>query len=70
MAKSNGDAGDFLMNIDLNQPFTAADVAKLLGSKDDSRNRQLRVTTAGIAYISDIVGNIGIEGLCFRLELP
>lgn len=56
------------MTLDLNQPFTTQDVASLLGSKDDSQNRQLRVTTAGIASLSDDVGNRNLNGVAFRFE--
>ncbi|MCF5837862.1 hypothetical protein [Aeromonas veronii] len=58
------------MQIDLNNPldFTIQNVAALIASKDDSVHRQLRVTNAGIAYLSDIVGNQNITGLAFRLE--
>jgi hypothetical protein len=37
------------MQINLNQLFTTKDVQKLLASKDDSQNRQLRVTSKGVA---------------------
>lgn len=56
------------MIIDLNQSFTTDDVAILIASKDDSQHRQLRVTRAGEAYISDDVGNLNISDLAFRLE--
>lgn len=56
------------MQIDLNKPFTTKDVADLLASKDDSAHRQLRVTTQGIAFLSDDYGNLNIHGLAFRLE--
>ena len=56
------------MKINLTKPFTTSDVAKLLASKDDSQPRQLRVTSAGVAYLSDIVGNTAISDLAFRLE--
>ncbi|WP_426263956.1 hypothetical protein [Sphingomonas sp. PWP1-2] len=55
------------MKIDLNSSFTSDDVVALLASEDDSKNRQIRVTGAGIAYISDVVGNNDIAGLAFRL---
>ena len=53
------------MQIDLNNSsdFTLENVAKLIASKDDSEHRQLRVTLAGKAYISDEVGNVNIQGL-------
>lgn len=56
--------------IDLNNPdeLTAKRVASLLGSRDDSRHRQLRVTGDGIAYLSNEVGNINVDGLAFRME--
>lgn len=41
--------------IDLNDPseLNAESVSRLLGSRDDSRHRQLRVSAGGIAYLSD-----------------
>ncbi|PTW45094.1 hypothetical protein C8J25_108186 [Sphingomonas faeni] len=56
------------MQIDLKTPFTTNDVAQLLGSKDNTRNRQIRVSTTGIAELSDDVGNQNISGLAFRME--
>ena len=55
------------MNIDLNNEYTTDDVSCLIASKDDSQHRQLRVTKEGIAFISDEVGNMNVEGLAFRL---
>lgn len=56
--------------IDLKDPqqLTAANVARLIGSKDDSAHRQLRVSKDGIAYLSDVVGNNDTQGLAFRAE--
>lgn len=56
------------MKIDLNDPaqFTLDNVKKLIASKDDSDFRQLRVSKAGIAYLSDEIGNENISGLAFR----
>ncbi len=58
------------MEINLNDPqdFTIENVARLIGSKDDSVNRQLRVTTDGFAFLSDDFGNINTDGLAFRFE--
>lgn len=56
------------MQIDITKPFTTEDVANLLASKDDSQHRQVRVTKAGMAYLSDEVGNQNIGNLAFRLE--
>lgn len=56
------------MQIDLNAPFTSQDVADLLSSKDNKRNRQIRVSSAGIAELSDEMGNRNIGGLAFRME--
>lgn len=58
------------MQIDLNDPtaLTLESVRALIASKDDSRNRQLRVTRGGIAYLSDEVGNQNTDNLAFRLE--
>tara|TARA_R110001592_G_scaffold204892_4_gene455204 strand:+ start:120 stop:416 length:297 start_codon:yes stop_codon:yes gene_type:complete len=58
------------MQLDLNDKanLTLANVASLLASKDDSQSRQLRVTTDGVAFLSDDVGSINTDGLAFRLE--
>lgn len=55
--------------IDLNRPFTAQDVANLIAAKDDSRDRQIRVTKAGLVYLSDEVGHVDIDGLAFQLDI-
>lgn len=59
-----------MSQIDLKVPgaLTLQSVAALIGSKDDSAHRQLRVTSNGIAYLSDEVGNLNTTGLAFRLE--
>ncbi|WP_172264599.1 hypothetical protein [Caulobacter sp. RHG1] len=54
--------------LDLNSAFTTQDVANLLASKDDSEDRQIRVDTAGIAYLSDEVGALNLTGVAFRFE--
>lgn len=58
------------MQIDLNDPtaFTLEGVRQLLASKDDSVHRQLRVTTNGIAFLSDEYGNTNLGDLLFRFE--
>jgi hypothetical protein len=56
------------MQINLNQPFTSDDVRAPLTSKDDSQSRQLRVTTDGIAYLSDGIENNNTDGRAFRVE--
>lgn len=56
------------MEIDLNKPFSASDVAKLLASKDDTANRQLRVTMDGRAFLSDVVGSKDAEKFAFVFE--
>ena len=57
------------MQLDLNsRSFTLDGVRKLLASKEDSVDCQLRVTKDGIAYLSDIVDATGKEDLSFRLE--
>jgi len=58
------------MEINLNDPndFTRENLKKLIASKDDSKNRQLRVTDKGFLYLSDVVGNKELEGVQFRLE--
>lgn len=59
------------MQIDLNQPgsLTIAAVRQLLAAASDDEHTQLRVTKAGIVYISSgVVGGVDIDGLLFRLE--
>ena len=58
------------MEIDLTNPndFTRERVRELIGSGDDSKNSQLRVSKDGRAYISYVVGAEDIDNLCFRLE--
>ena len=59
------------MQIDLNTPdgLTLETVRQLLASASDDEHTQLRVTKAGIAYISSgVVGGSDIDGLLFRLE--
>lgn len=55
--------------IDLNDPaqLTTMHVARLIGSRDDSANREVRVTKAGVAYVSDVVGNVDTGNLTFGL---
>lgn len=40
----------------------------LIASKDDSRHVQLRVTSNGVAYLSDSIGNIDDDNIAFKLE--
>jgi hypothetical protein len=59
------------VQIDLNNPenLTLAAVRQLIASASDDEHTQLRVTKAGIAYISSgVVGGTDIDGLLFRLE--
>jgi hypothetical protein len=60
------------VQIDLNNPesLTRDAVRQLLASASDDEHAQLRVTKAGIAYISSgkAVGGVDIAGLLFRLE--
>ncbi|AVU77684.1 MULTISPECIES: hypothetical protein [Pseudomonas] len=59
------------MQIDLNAPdgLTLDAVRQLLASASDDEHTQLRVTKAGIAYLSSgVVGGVDIDGLSFRLE--
>ena len=53
------------MEIDLNNPasFAVENIKRLLASKDDSQNRQLRISDGGIAYLSDDVGNLNLDGV-------
>nr|WP_276614383.1 hypothetical protein [Pseudomonas sp. TMW22090] len=62
---------DHPVQIDLNTPdgLTLDAVRHLLASASDDEHTQLRVTKAGIAYISSgVVGGTEIGGLLFRLE--
>lgn len=64
-------AGERQVQIDLNNPenLTLEAVRQLLASASDEEHTQLRVTKAGIAYISSgVVGGTDIAGLLFRLE--
>ncbi len=56
------------MKLDLNNPkeFTLEGVRKLIASREDDRNLQLRVTNSGITYISESAGAESIEDLAFR----
>ena len=60
------------MQIDLNNPenLTLSAVRQLIASASDDEHAQLRVSKAGIAYLSSgrIVGGVEIDGLLFRLE--
>jgi hypothetical protein len=59
------------VQIDLNTPdgLTLEAVRQLLASASDDQHTQLRVTKAGIAFISSgIVGGTDIGDLLFRLE--
>lgn len=60
------------MQIDLSKPgnLTLESVRHLIASASDDEHTQLRVTRAGIAYISSgrAVGGVDVEGLLFRLE--
>lgn len=58
----------FTIDLAASEPVTAKRVARLIGSRDDTRHRQLRVSTSGIAYLSDEVATSNIGGLAFRLE--
>jgi hypothetical protein len=63
--------GKHCVQIDLNNPesLTLAAVRQLLASASDDEHTQLRVSKAGIAYISSgVVGGADIGGLLFRLE--
>jgi hypothetical protein len=58
------------MEIDLNNPndLTRERVRGLIGSGDDSKYSQLRVSNDGRAYISYVIGAEEIDDLCFRLK--
>jgi hypothetical protein len=58
------------MTINLNnrEDKTLEKIREFIASCDDSIPRQIRVTSGGIAFISDTTGGESIEGLAFRLE--
>lgn len=59
------------MQIDLNDPgqFTEAAVRQLLAEGNPRVHNQLRVSRAGLAYLStDAVGGMQVEGLRLRFE--
>jgi hypothetical protein len=58
------------MIIDLNNinQLTEENVKKLIASKDDSMDRQLRVSKEGIAFISEVVAADDIYNLAFRFD--
>ena len=58
------------MTLNLNDPedLTLERVREFIASVDDSVNRQLRVTTGGIAFMSDTIGGRNLEGIAFRIE--
>jgi hypothetical protein len=58
------------MKIDLTDPtqFTLENVRLLIESKDDSENRQLRVSNDGIAELSDNYGNLNLNNVKFWFE--
>ncbi|MDD1522126.1 MULTISPECIES: hypothetical protein [Bradyrhizobium] len=55
--------------INLNKPetFTMDAVKELIASKDDSQRRQLRVAEDGTVYLSDVIGNLELDGVRFAL---
>ena len=64
-------AGKHRVQIDLSKPdnLTLDAVRQLLGSASDDEHTPLRVSKAGVAYISSgVVGGADIDGLLFRLE--
>lgn len=58
------------MKLDLNNPedFTFDNFKKLIAETDDSVNTQYRVTTDGIFFASQDVGNQNLGNILFRFE--
>jgi hypothetical protein len=56
--------------IDLKDPtqFTLQGVKELIASDDNSKDRQLRVSKYGVAFISDRVGADDSTDILFRFE--
>lgn len=50
------------------ETLTIKELIELIKSGDDSKDNQIRVTKAGIIYISQLVGAEDIEELNFRFE--
>lgn len=69
-ASLRNDQSELMTGINLNIPsnITTENVALLLASKDDSKNRQIRVSKEGIATLSNDCGNKNTEGVIFRIE--
>lgn len=59
------------MKIDLNDPldFTLENVRRMIASASDRTHTQIRVTKAGIAYISTQVGAEDTDDVAFRAEI-
>jgi len=58
------------MQIDIHNPddFTLENIRLLIASKDDSENRQIRVSNMGMIYLSDVTGYQQLDDVAFRLE--
>nr|WP_178117778.1 hypothetical protein [Pseudomonas sp. R5(2019)] len=54
----------------MNDPaqFTLEAVRQLVRAGNGAVHNQLRVTRAGLAYLSTVVGGADLDGLAFRLE--
>jgi hypothetical protein len=59
---------DMRLNVKNIDEFTVENFARLLASKDDTQNRQLRVSKSGDLYISDLVGNLELDDVKFAFE--
>jgi hypothetical protein len=57
-----------IIDLKMQGSLTLESVAALISSKDDSKHRQIRVTTDGIVSLSDEIGNVNAEGVLFALE--
>lgn len=55
-------------HLDLKQPYTQDDVRRLLASKENDRDIQLRISDAGLAYLEEATGPEKLEGVHCRGE--
>lgn len=58
-----------MFTVNLNDPsqFTRDNIARLLGSVNDTQAWQLRVRADGTAYMSSAIGNQVLDGVVFRM---
>lgn len=60
--------GEMEINLNNRSEFTIHNIRRLIASRPDDVRCQLRVTTEGKAYLSEVVGDVGTGGLAFRFD--